>query len=104
MERKIGCNLLYDIKERKSGAKPERVRKSKRFHCIIKKCIRMSVGFPAVSRLDGVRSLSPSRLLWFCDIKEAERGREAQRRNRENKSSSGIKRTQLQRKPQSLRV
>lgn len=64
----------------------------------------MSVGFPAVSRLDGVRSLSRSRFLWFCDIKEAERGRGAQRRNRENKSLSGIKKTELQRKPQSLWV
>lgn len=26
-ERKIDCNLLYNIKERKSGAKPEGIRK-----------------------------------------------------------------------------
>jgi len=47
MERKIGRNLLYDIKDRKSGAKPERVRKSKRLHCNTKKC-----------GLDEVKSLS----------------------------------------------
>lgn len=34
MERKTDCNLLYNIKERKSGAKPEGIRKSKRLHSI----------------------------------------------------------------------
>lgn len=48
MERKIDCNLLYNIKERKSGAKPEGIRKSKRLYCIAQKCIRKSLGFPAI--------------------------------------------------------
>lgn len=71
MERKIGCNLLYNIKERKSGAKTEGLRKSKRLHCIIQKCIRKSLGFPAVRGPEEMRSLPQCRLL-LCDTEEAE--------------------------------
>lgn len=87
MERKIGCNLLYHLKEGKSGAKPERIIKSKRLHCLTgkKKSIRKPVGFPAVTGLDEVKSLLQSRLLWYWDTKEAEQGRGVQRRDRENK-------------------
>lgn len=68
MERKIDCNLLYNIKERKSGPKPENVRKSKRLHCIIKKYTRKSVRFAEIGGLNEAES----RFLWFCDTKEAE--------------------------------
>lgn len=54
---KKDCNLLYNIKERKSGAKPEGIRKTKRLHCIIQKCIRKSLAFPAIRRLDEVKNL-----------------------------------------------
>lgn len=45
---KKDCNLLYNMKERKSGAKPEGIRKSKRLYYLAQKCIRKSLGFPAI--------------------------------------------------------
>lgn len=61
VEGKIGRNLLYNIKEGKSGAKPEGKKKQEiTLHC--KKCIRKSVGFLAVSGLDDVKGLSQFRI------------------------------------------
>lgn len=55
MERKIDCNLLYNIKERKSGPKPEGIRKSKRLCWIAQKCIRKPLGFSAIRGQDELR-------------------------------------------------
>lgn len=61
MERKIGRNQLYNIKEGKSGAKPEG-KKKQEITLHYKKCIRKSVGFLAVSGLDDVKGLLQFRI------------------------------------------
>lgn len=76
MERKIGCNLLYNLKERKSGPKPERVRKSRRLHCIIKKCTKTSIGFAEISGLNVAESFTVRTLRGSVTLRKQNEGGE----------------------------
>lgn len=99
VERKIGRNLLYNINEGKSGAKPEG-KKKQEITLRYKKCTEKSVGFLAVSGLDDVKGLLQFRICSSVILTKQSEG--TQRRDRVKGTSSGIRKTELQRRPQSV--